>query len=97
MRTIYIDSDYKCHVSNDGTMKAIEHHFFNNKCDAFIEGYCYDTSNGYLQIYPWQNFDELDAIQREYEKQLIAQYEAELAELDVALLETQYQNLIGGI
>ena len=97
MRTIYIDSDFKCHIANDGTMAAIKTDFFNGMCDTFIEGYCYDTSKGYVQIYPWKPYNELDSAQREYEKQLIIQYETELAELDAALLETQYQNLIGGI
>ena len=39
MKTIYIGSDFKCHVSNDGTMAAVETDFFDGKCDAFIEGY----------------------------------------------------------
>ena len=39
MRTIYIDLDYKCHPTNDGTMVAIETDYFDDKCDAFIEGY----------------------------------------------------------
>lgn len=94
MKTIYIDSNFKCYPTNDGTMVAIETDFFDGKCDTFIEGYCYDESKGYLQIYPWKSYNELDNAQREYEKQLIAEYEAELAELDAALLEVQYQNLI---
>jgi len=78
-------------------MVAVEGSFFEGKCDTFVEGYCYDDSNGYVQIYPWKPYDELDSAQREYEKQLITQYETELAELDAALLEAQYQNLIGGM
>ena len=41
MRTIYIDSDYKCHAVNDGTMTAVETYVFNGKSDAFIERYCF--------------------------------------------------------
>lgn len=37
--TIYIDNDYKCHVADDGTMRAVETDFFNGKCAEFIEGY----------------------------------------------------------
>ena len=81
MRTIYIDSDYRCHVTNDGTMNAVETDFFDGKCDTFIEGYCYDTRNGYVQIYPFLPFGELDSAQREYEKQLLSQYEAFFEEL----------------
>ena len=55
METIYITSDFKCHVTNDGTMTAVETDFFIGKCDTFVEGYCYDTSKGYVQIYPWKD------------------------------------------
>lgn len=42
MRTIYIDTDFKCHVSNpDGTYQAVETDAFDGKCDAYIEGYRY--------------------------------------------------------
>lgn len=81
MRTIYVDSDFKCHIANDGTMIAVETAFFDGKCDAFVEGYCHDTSKGYAQIYPWKPLAELEATQREYEKQLIAEYESLINEL----------------
>lgn len=74
MRTIYIDSDFKCHAVNDGTMTAVETDSFDGKCDAYIEGYCYDTSKEYVQIYPWKPYAVLDAAQREYERQLLAEY-----------------------
>lgn len=37
--TIYIDPEFKCHVSDDDTMTAIDTEFFNGKCQEFIEGY----------------------------------------------------------
>ena len=37
--TIYIDSDYKCHLENDGSMTEIETDFFEGKCRKFIESY----------------------------------------------------------
>ena len=39
--TIYIDSDYKCHLSDDGTRRAFDVPFFDGKCNEFIEGYRY--------------------------------------------------------
>ena len=36
---IYIDNDFRCHLANDGTMRAVETDFFDGKCAAFIEGY----------------------------------------------------------
>jgi hypothetical protein len=77
-------------------MTAVETDFFDGKCDAFVEGHCYDTSKGYVQIYPWKSNVELDAAQREYERQMLAEYEAELAEMrensiPIADLEAAYQ------
>lgn len=108
MKKVYIDSEFKCHVADDGTMTATQTDFFDGKCDAFVEGYrlipegeSWTRSDGVVfhgeMISPWKPYDELDSAQREYEKQLITQYETELAELDAALLEAQYQNLIGGM
>ena len=85
MKTIYIDSDYKCHVTDDGTMTAVETDFFDNKCDIFVEGYCYDTSNGYVQIYPWKDYTELDAAQRQYEQALLADMRQALETLGVTV------------
>lgn len=82
MRTIYVDSDFKCHVADDGTMIAVETVFFDDKADAFIEGYCYDTSKGYVTIYPWKPYSELEAVQRAYERQLLAQYKELIGELN---------------
>lgn len=97
MKTIYIDSEFKCHVTNNGTMTAVETNFFDGKCDAFVEGYCYDTRKGYLTIYPWKPYSELDAAQRAYEKEQLEQYKIELAELDAVILDMQYQNLVEGL
>ena len=85
MKTIYIDSDFKCHITDDGTMRAVETDFFDQKCDAFIEGYRFvpageswmredgEVFNGEM-IAPWKPWQELDAAQIEYEKQLLAEY-----------------------
>ena len=90
MRTIYIDSNYKCHVADDGTMTAVETDAFDGKCDTFIEGYRFvpsgenwTRSDGVVfhgeMIAPWKDFDSLDAAQREYERQQMADMENALA------------------
>lgn len=90
MKTIYIDSDYKCHITDDGTMTAVETDFFDGKCDAFIEGYrfipsgaSWTRSDGAVfhgeMISPWKSYDELDAVQREYERVRLADAENALA------------------
>lgn len=67
MKTVYTDSEKKCHTTDDGTMTAVETDFFDGYCDAVIEGYCYDTSKGYTHIYPWKPTNELFAAQTQYE------------------------------
>lgn len=90
MRTIYIDSEFKCHVNNDGTMVAVETNFFDGKCQTYIEGYRYvpageswTRSDGVVfqgeMIAPWKDYSELNAAQREYELQKLADAENALA------------------
>ena len=94
--TIYIDNDYKCHVADDGTMTAVETNAFDGKCAEYIEGYrlvpageTWTRDDGALfsgeMIAPWKPWNELDAAQREYERQQIAQYESALSEIETAL------------
>ena len=37
--TIYIDSDYKCYVSDAEGRRAVETDFFDGKCPEWIESY----------------------------------------------------------
>ena len=37
--TIYIDSDYKCYVSDAEGRRAVETDFFDGKCAEWIESY----------------------------------------------------------
>lgn len=95
---LYIDSECKCHVTDDGTMTAVETDFFDGKCQAFIEGYRFIPSgrkwaraDGAVftgeMIAPWKPYSELDAAQREYEQALIADMETALNTLGVTLDE----------
>ena len=72
--TIYIDNDYKCHVSDDGTRRAFDVPFFDGKCAEFVEGYRYVPSgetwtraDGEVftgeMIAPLRGYNELAAIQ----------------------------------
>lgn len=106
MRTIYIDSNFKCHVTDDGTMTAVETDFFDGKCDTFIEGYrfipageSWTREDGKVfrgeMITPWKSYSELDAAQREYERQMLA----ELQENSVPIsdLEAAYQEGVNSV
>lgn len=76
MRKIYYDySNFHCHPTNpDGVFGEFETDFFDGKCDAFIEGFCYEIRENSTSIYAWKDYAELDSAQREYEKQLLAEY-----------------------
>ena len=92
MRTIYIDDEFKCHTSDDGTMTAVETDFFDGKCDTYVEGHrLVPSGDGWTgqngTVYPgemivaWKDYAALYTAQREYEKQLIAEYESLINEL----------------
>ena len=98
MRTIYIDSDFKCHIVNDGTMTAVETDAFDGKCDAYIKGYrfipsgkTWERSDGKTfcgeMAAPWQDYAKLETDQLEYERQLLAEYEDLINELYAEVTE----------
>lgn len=90
MRTIYINSEFRCHVADDGTMTAVETDFFDDKCDAFVEGYLFvpigetwtredgEVFEGEM-ISPWKDSNGLEAAQTLHE------YESALSEIETAL------------
>ena len=96
--TIYIDSDYKCHVSAAEGRRAIETNEFNGKCPEFIESYrCkpvgheWTTENGEViqadckLVAPWKDLGEAYEAQAAYVTAQNAQYEAALSEIEAAL------------
>lgn len=107
---LYIDSDFKCYVTDDGTMTEVETTSFNGKCQEFIEGYRFVplgkewmNSDGFIftgeMIAPWKDYVELDAAQREYEQQLLLDYQTENSELKAQQNEliTSYNEGINSI
>ena len=87
---IYIDLDFKCHTSSGGMMREVQTDFFDGKCQTFIEGYRFvpageswtredgKTFVGEM-VSPWKPYEELDAAQREYEKEQLAEAQSALA------------------
>ena len=72
--TIYIDSDYKCHLSDDAPRRAFDVPFFDGKCAEFVEGYRYvpdgetwTRADGQPftgeMITPWRDYSSLATIQ----------------------------------
>ena len=96
MNTIYIDSEFRCHITNDGTMTAVETAFFDGKCAELIEGYRFvpegaewhreDGSVFYGEmISPWKDFSELERAQMAHERKLLAEYAEALKVLGVTV------------
>ena len=94
--TIYIDSDYKCHVSAAEGRRAIETDAFNGKCAEWIESYRFvpegetwtredgEEFRGEMAA-PWKDLGNAYAAQAAYVTAQNAQYEATLSEIEVAL------------
>lgn len=93
---IYIDPDFQCHTAPGEGRTAVETDFFDGKCPAFIEGYRFIPSgeswtreDGVVfageMVAPWKDWTELDALQREYEREQLAKYEQALSEIEAAL------------
>lgn len=94
--TIYIDDDYKCHVSAADGRRAIETNEFNGKCDEWIESYRFVPAgerwvkpNGEMfrgkMVAPWKDLGEAYAAQAGYLSSQNKQYEAALSEIEAAL------------
>lgn len=94
--TIYIDEDYKVHITDTGGLTAEEDEFFDDKCETFIEGYrlvpsgeTWTREDGEKfpgrMISPWKNYTELDAAQREYEREQLVALKAQNADMAAAL------------
>lgn len=96
MKTIYIDSDFKCHVTNDGTMTAVDTDFFDGKCDEYVEGYRFVPEGAVWMredgavfegemISAWKPYSEMEQAQVSYERQLLAEYAEALKVLGVTV------------
>ena len=100
---IYIDSDYKCHTTPADELTAVQTDFFDCKAPGYIEGYrfvpagkSWTREDGVVfsgeMAEPWKDWEELDKIQRVYEREQIPaltaqndEYEAALSEIEEAL------------
>lgn len=74
---IYLDEEYKCHLTNDGTMREIETSAFDGFCSEYIEGYRYIpvgevwVSPAGIKcsgVSPWKDYSVLAAAQAAYEE-----------------------------
>ena len=100
MKTIYIDSEFKCHVTSGEGLMPIETNAFDGKCDTYVEGYrfipagqTWTRADGVVftgeMIAPWKPWAKLDAAQREYEREQYQTVVAQNAEYESALSEIE--------
>ena len=90
---IYIDNDYKCHISPGGGLTAVETDAFDGKCRQYIEGYRFvpsgeiwtredgQTFTGEM-VAPWRPYEILAEFQSIYGEELAKQADMAAA-LDV--------------
>ena len=92
---VYIDSDYKCHVTPIAGARLIDDTFFDNKCSDLIESYRYVPAgetwaredgvafSGEM-IAPWRDIRQYDGEQQQYLLDKLAAAQAALAESPTA-------------
>jgi hypothetical protein len=81
---IYLDNDFRCHLEDDGTMRAyeLENNLFEGKCNEYIKGYrivpegeTWIRSDGRkfkgLMIAPARDYAILAELQEQYEGILV--------------------------
>lgn len=88
---IFIDEEFRCHVSDDGSMREFEVPFFDGKCKEFIEGYRYVPQGeswtrgdgiafGGEMTSPWKDYSRLEAIQTAADR-ILNETDTQLVEL----------------
>ena len=81
MRTVYVDSDFKCHLTGGEGLTAVETGSFDGRCDAFVEGYrlvpageSWTREDGAVfegcMVAPVTDVSLLQAMQQQYEAML---------------------------
>ena len=102
--TIYLDNAYKCHIRSRDGYRKVESMHFDGKCDTYIEGYRFVPEgerwvrdDGVVfwgeMVSPWKPWQELDAAQREYEReqyQELTTQNAELLDAMASMVEDVY-------
>lgn len=98
--TIYVDSDYRCHIATADGLTAVETDYFDGKCPAYIEGYrfvpagqTWTRPDGVVfqgeMVSPWKPWRELDSAQRAYEQEQLESLSAQNTEYEAALSEIE--------
>lgn len=87
---IYVDKDFKCHVSPGEGLRSFDVPFFDGKCPRFIEGYRFvPAGETWLRsdgvefkgemIAPHEDYRILAAAQKQYEENLAERQDMQTA------------------
>ena len=89
---LYLDADFRCHLSGGAGMTEMDTELFDGKCPAYIEGYRFVPAGETWvredgaeftgeMVAPCKPWEELDAAQREFERQQLEEANAQNAQL----------------
>lgn len=108
MKTIYIDSEFRCHLTDIGGLQAVETEVFDGKCDKYIEGYRFVpedqtwTRDDGVQftgpmVSPYKDYDILAAYQEQYQEDETAVEQAQVLQSQMAELDAAYREGVNSI
>lgn len=106
--TIYLDSEFMCHVTDTGSLQAVETEVFDGKCDKYIEGYRFVpdgqtwTRDDGVQftgpmVSPHKNYDILAAYQEQYQEDGDLVEQAQILQAQMTELDSSYREGVNSI
>ena len=106
--TIYLDPEFKCHLTDTGSLQAVETDVFDGKCDKYIEGYRFVpegqtwTRDDGVQftgpmVSPHTNYDILAAYQEQYQSDVDLVEQAQVLQSQMAALDAAYREGVNSI
>lgn len=108
MKTIYLNSEFMCHVTDTGSLQAIETEVFDGKCDNYIEGYRFVpddqtwTRDDGVQftgpmVSPYKDYNILAAYQEQYQEDGEAVEQAQILQAQMTELDSSYREGVNSI
>jgi len=112
MKTIYLDSDFRCHLTDTGGLRSVETDAFDGKCNNFIEGYrfipdgeSWTRQDGAVfhgeMIAPFVDYRILEAYQEQYKESATdleeAQKEAAYLQSQIADMDESYRQGVNSV
>ena len=104
--TIYIDEDFRCYAEAGDGLRAVETAFFDGKAPGYVAGYrfipdgeSWTAEDGTVYrgeaAFPAVDWEGLDKVQREYEREqipVLTAQNSELVEAMAAMVEDIYES-----